>query len=288
MTAGTKALDAEFAEKTYEKYFSNELSQLAEFSFSPDQLDEEFFGFDEAFFLSGRHAVFPYVRFGRRHRRTGISLKGLENLSERAIRHAPDFRFNLLVQYKRPAFISSPRGTEWSCWNRPYYRYETMDHQQTALKGVEHQSRGRASVVYASPAFWEKTQLFQYARDRAVVENSNIAAASRLATHHRYTYITRGGQGKGHSEPIELSSPSIKEILQVGMEQEALPLRRHLKNAVSMMKEIASSDPITDRAFHLALEAHPFSEATPDGALHSFVVIDAFESVFDVTHFSFG
>jgi hypothetical protein len=42
---------AEFKEKPYEKYFGIELGRRTNVTFSPDQCDEGFLGFDDAFFL---------------------------------------------------------------------------------------------------------------------------------------------------------------------------------------------------------------------------------------------
>jgi hypothetical protein len=84
-------METEFKEKTYEKYFSHEIVRLTNISFSPDQCDKNFLGFDDAFLLPFEHLLFiaPYVRSSRRLRRSGIVLRELDHLTEEAVKRMP-------------------------------------------------------------------------------------------------------------------------------------------------------------------------------------------------------
>jgi hypothetical protein len=71
---------SEFKEKTYEKYFGFELARRTKITFSPDQCDEEFLGFDDAFYLPQLHLFpwLPYLRRSRRQRISGISSRDID------------------------------------------------------------------------------------------------------------------------------------------------------------------------------------------------------------------
>ncbi len=43
-------MKAQFKEKTYEKQFGIEIGRLTNIVYSPDQCDEKYLGFDDAFF----------------------------------------------------------------------------------------------------------------------------------------------------------------------------------------------------------------------------------------------
>ncbi len=69
-------------------------------------------------------------------------------------RDFPKFKFNIFIQYKRPEYIQSPRGTEYKDWGEPYFRYNILQHQQDILVQLEKNAGENAIVVYASPAFY--------------------------------------------------------------------------------------------------------------------------------------
>src|SRR5450631_1110624 len=126
-----------FKEKTYEKYFGGEVARLTTITFSPDQCDESYLGFDDAFrlpwFLLRRW--FPHLRRGSRGCSAGLSIRELDDLTAQMIQRMPPFRFNIFVQYKRPEYLLRSSAQEWSCWNSPYFRYDTTPHQHDLLLG---------------------------------------------------------------------------------------------------------------------------------------------------------
>lgn len=66
-------MDLEFKEKTYEKYFYGELCRQTQICYSPDQCDEHFLGFDDAFFLpkeflGGAASLPSTIQMGAAHR----------------------------------------------------------------------------------------------------------------------------------------------------------------------------------------------------------------------------
>lgn len=192
-------MQTQFKEKTYEKYFGSELARRTNIIYSPDQCDEAFLGFDDAFYLplSFARVRLPYMRRRRWRNMYGVSIRELENISPEMSRRMPPFRFNLFVQYKRPEYLSRASAQEWSCWDAPYYRYAPTPHQHEILRAIEQQSHGRASTVYASPAFWLADDLWTMVEEESVVENSNIVNVASLNNHSRFTYVSAGNKGKG-------------------------------------------------------------------------------------------
>ena len=172
---------AQFKEKTYEKYFGFELARLTNVTFSPDQCDEAFLGFDDAFFLSWQllKPRLPHMRRQRWARLHGLPLSTFDIIGDEMSRRLPPFKFNLFVQYKRPEYLSRSSALEWPCWRNPYFRYETTPHQHELLAKIEHQSRGRAATVYAAPAFWRSDDLWSHVKAQSVVAQSNIASVGR-------------------------------------------------------------------------------------------------------------
>ncbi len=266
-------MQIEFKEKPYEKYFAAEIARLTNISFSPDQCDEEFLGFDDAFhlpssFFRGR---LPHVPIRPWSRLNGISIRELDHIVGEFSRRMPPFRFNLFLQYKRPEYLSRKSAQEWSCWDAPYYRYETTPHQQDLLEDLERQSRGRAATVYASPAFWKADDLWSNVGAQSVISGSNIASVSKLRGHSRFTYVGPGNIGKGHSDPVDLESLTFQRVIEDGTSQEALHListsngLRRRSNRVLRSNDFGSR--ILDQIRYVLLEGEVSGVRIPDDSV---------------------
>jgi hypothetical protein len=201
---------AKFKEKTYEKYFGHELARRTKVTFSPDQCDEAFLGFDDAFFLPW--PFLPHLRRRRWARRPGLTISELDHIGDEISQRLRLFKFNLFVQYERPEYLSRPSAVEWPCWGKPYFRYETTPHQHALLAKIERQSHGRAATVYAAPAFWSNNDLWSHVTSESIVAQSNIASVGRLNGHSRFSYLAAGCVGKGHSDPVGIESPAIEQV----------------------------------------------------------------------------
>lgn len=283
-------MDTEFKEKPFEKYFSIELARLTKFTFSPDPCDESFLGFDDAFWmpLPWMAMHMPYVRHRRRARRQGFSISELEHIADEFAERMPPYRFNLFVQYKRPVRLISQVAPEWGEWGTAYYRYITTPHQQALLVKIEEQSHGRAATVYASPAFWRASELFEFAKNETVVANSNIASVGRLSGHHCYTYINAGFQGKGHSEAMDISSPSLEEVVTQGLQGDAVPFKRHLKQTANLIAESVDSSEDAAPLFQQARAALVDENVGNDSLTGALATISAFCDAFSVSYYAMG
>jgi hypothetical protein len=236
---------ATFKEKTYETYFLAEMRDRTRVFFSPDQTDEAFLGFDAAFHVPfpEMYPLFPFVRARRWSRFLGISASEIESFGQEINERLPTFRLNLFVQYKRPEFLVRTNAAEWKSWNRPYFRFGVDQSQQALLEKIVLKGAGRAAVVYASPAFHLSRTLFEYANAGTIISNSNIASAGLLRGHHRFSFIQAGHFGIGHSEPEEITSPSIDAILEGNALLESLPFTRQMKATVELIKLALEDDP---------------------------------------------
>lgn len=284
-------MDIEFKEKTFEKYFGHELARLTNITFSPDQCDEALLGFDEAFFMPVNwfFRFGPYLRRRRQGRLSGIEIDNFNKLGKSIASDMPDFKLNLFVQFKRPAYLTSRGAKEWSDWKQSYYRYETMPHQQEALERIDAQSFGRAATVYASPAFWQAADLWEHVRNEAVVDHSNMANAAKLKGHEHYSYIEPGYIGKGHSETVDFESDPLRQIITTGLERnEPLPLNQHLKKAAGAIIEATSGSDLVTPAFHQVQTSMGFEDLNPNSLYDAIAIIGIFSEAFGVRYFALG
>lgn len=284
-------MQIEFKEKTYEKYFSREIARLTDSSFSPDQCDENFLGFDEAFLLPFEHLLFipPYVRRSRRLRRSGILLRELDHLTERAIERMPPFRFNLFVQYKRPEYLRTRGAREWKHWHAPYYRFDITPHQQQLLERLDAVSHGRAATIYASPAFWTATDLWQFVAAGQVIGSSNVASAVRLAGHGCYSYVDPGHRGMGHSEPEEIESPSLKEAVSGGVKtNEPVEAKEHIIQTAAIAREAAGGDEETAMLLNQAEYLYLTDEPSRSRVMEALTTLVAFSDAFAISSYMHG
>ncbi|MDQ0314605.1 hypothetical protein [Amorphus orientalis] len=284
-------MDVEFKEKTFEKYFGHELARITNMTFSPDQCDEAFLGFDEAFLMppSWFFRFGPYMRGRRRERLTGVEIDEFNMLGKGLASHMPDFKFNLFVQFKRPTFLVSPGAREWFDWKQSYYRYAITHHQQEALERIDAQSYGRAAAVYASPAFWQAADLWAKVRNKTVVENSNMASAVKLKGHKHYSYIAPGYIGKGHSETVDIESDSLGQTIETGYEKnEPLPLNQHLKKAASAIIEATSGSDLITPVFHQVQTSLGFENLDPNSLYDAIAIIEIFSEAFGVRYYAIG
>ncbi|UES36710.1 hypothetical protein [Roseibium aggregatum] len=284
-------MDIEFKEKTFEKYFGHELAKFTNISFSPDQCDEFLLGFDEAFFLPEEwlFRVAPYVRRRRRAHFTGISKEDFDRIGKEVSRLIPPLKFNLFVQFKRPAYLISRGAKQWDEWGQSYYRYKITQHQQEALERIDKLSYGRAATLYASPAFWSEDDLWMHAPNQAIVENSNIASAGRLKGHGHYSYISPGFTGKGHSEMVDIESDPLQRTINLGLEgNEELPMNQHIKKTAGAILAATEGGDLTAPIFHRFRTAFGLEELDSNSFYDAMGIIEAFSEVFSVRVYALG
>lgn len=285
-------MDIEFKEKTFEKYFGHELARITNVTFSPDQIDEGCFGFDEAFYVPIEYLVkiSPYSRARRRHRLIqGIGIEDLDPIFGERVSILPKFNFNLIVQFKRPVFLKSPGAKQWGDWGQEYYRYAITPHQQRALEKIESISCGRAATVYASPAFWSSEKLFECAIAGEVLDNTNIAGVGRLAGHRNYSYVSAGKFGKAHSEAVDIENLPLREIISKGVESnEARSFDAHIVDVASILLKSLHGDDELAPIYNQVQRALFDWQLEPSSVLDAIRIMETFSDAFGLRMYSIG
>ncbi len=202
---------ARFEEKTYENYFNSELARQTDIYFPLGQVQEGSLGFDSSALSSNRrlwrrlgHPFWFYPSF------EGLALQEIANEMEHflgvTLDNIPSIKTNLLFQYKKPTFIKSPLGREWSYWNVPYYRYDIYKEQHDLLMHIDNLFGSKVFIVYASPALNDVNELVTAHLNRQIINISNFRRATELNTHHRNTYIQSGTFSIACSEPEKIEN----------------------------------------------------------------------------------
>lgn len=218
---------SQFEEKTYEQYLTSELVHGRREFFPPGQVLEEIVGFDVSLRTSSQSfwRLFPHLspfwhRILRRYP-AGIELspEWWHELEEDIQRLAP-FKFNCFIQAKRPDCMVRPDAAEYSCWNCPYFRYDTFASQQRALVTLAERTLGKAAVVYACPAFRTCHELWEAKRSAQLVSRSNFCEVLKLNGHSRFSFTTSGNTGFAHSHPVPVESTAFEDLLDLLQNQE--------------------------------------------------------------------
>lgn len=211
-------MQAEFEEKEYEQHLNLELLKGSNLLFPPGQMLENTVGFDAALFTAHpkfwKHFPFHYKWHHRllHNSPNGISLPiELWQEIDQNIEHFPKFKFNAFIQHKRPEYMKRSDASEWESWYSSYYRYKLMTHQQDALSKIADVIGSKGVVVYACPAYYKRSDLWNSIKNQKVVETSNFCQVSRLNGHGVFTYQKAGSIGIAHSEPERIESYNLQE-----------------------------------------------------------------------------
>jgi hypothetical protein len=197
---------ATFEEKTYENYFTTELSRLTDIYFPLGQVQEGSLGFDSSAFSFNRrlwrrlgHPFWFFLPFA------GLEFREIADEMEHflgvTLDNIPRMKANLLFQYKKPEYIAIALGREWVYWKEPYYRYDIYKEQQALLMHIQQQFGKRIFIVYASPALHDVNDLVSAYLNRQIINVSNFRKAAELNGHHRNTYTKAGRHSIAYSEP---------------------------------------------------------------------------------------
>lgn len=201
------------------------------------------------------------------------------------------YRLNLFVQYKTPEYVSHHRGKEWKDWKRSYFRYSITQHQQEALARLHAAARGRAVVIYASPAFLTWEHLTEYGKNKRIIAESNLASADQMSGHNRFTYISAGSEGKVHSKAEDINSPTFEEIMQSSLEQVGMALYEHIKIMAQAIDSSMEEDEygrrlmLTTRGALLSSIGVDLEEMKLSNFIYALSTIEAFSDIFDLNYY---
>lgn len=208
-----------YEEKTYENYFNTELGRRSKFYFPIGQVQEGSVGFDSAAYSTSRTLWWRFgFRFWFRPPVDGVPFENLASIMEselaEEVKALSNLKVNVLFQFKRPVYITTNSGNEWSTWQTPYYRYEIESHQQSLLMDVLNKLGDKILILYAAPALPGIAELVQAHLNGNVIERSNFRLASELSSHHVNTYTESGTYSVAFSEPEVLNNFDLIEMLE--------------------------------------------------------------------------
>lgn len=210
-------MKAEFEEKTYESYFNTELDKHSEIYFPLGQVQEGSLGFDASSFSKNRRLwkKLGYPFWFRPHFE-GLKLSEIADEMEHYLRvelnNIPNMKANLLFQYKRPEYITTTNGAEWTYWNKPYFRYDIYQTQQDLLMHIHNKFKSKIHIIYASPVTIDINELVKHRKN--ILNYSNYTRAVDLQGHHCNTYISSGTYSIACSEPERIENINILELLE--------------------------------------------------------------------------
>lgn len=202
---------AEFEEKEFEKPLYNQLENGKCDVWTPGQCFEGYIGFD----YSGNISTYEFwEKFGGFIPR-GVILNdynmGYIWRKMKRKRMLPDFSMNLFIQAKRPYMHS---GTfSGSIYDTKHYSFEINQRQQKILERLDQKLCHRALLVYAAPVFGTYEELFRYTSEEKMIENTSFPKVHTLSGHSHW-YYCNAQDGIAHSEPKEVETFSIYELIE--------------------------------------------------------------------------
>ncbi|MDF9809185.1 hypothetical protein M2116_000119 [Aurantimicrobium minutum] len=212
-------MKATFEEKEYETAANIELmcGPHSNFVRSSGQVLEEIVGYDTAASIGQYHPIWRILK-AQRPRGVVLLPAYFPGSTSRASGRLPQTSINLILQYKRPEYLSSPKSRQWSYWNNDYFRFQVTDHQQKALARLERNIGSRALVRYACPAFHASNDLEASQLAGTVLANSGFVSPNRLGVHKIWTYRKPGIAGIPNQSGEPQSFENIEQLIEISQE----------------------------------------------------------------------
>ena len=202
---------AEFEEKQYETAANIELGLQHAAVFAAGQVLEAVVGYDAAIHPPAQAPIWSLV---------GAAPGGLvltPNLWQRArvqpkAPQLPSTYVSLILQYKRPKYLTTSMATQWHHWGKPYFRFPILHRQQVILSHLENALAARAVLRYACPAFWMYNDLQTYQAARDVLSQSTFVSAISLTGHSAWTYDLPGTVGYANPNGERIQADEIAGV----------------------------------------------------------------------------
>jgi hypothetical protein len=126
----------------------------------------------------------------------------------------PSRYVSLILQYKRPEYLTRATAAQWGFWKSRYYRIDLDTEQHLRLRRLETNLSGAAAVRYAAPAFHTREQLENHQVSITVLRNSNFASPSAIGSQHSiYSYKQGGNEGYSNREPHKIEGQSYESLI---------------------------------------------------------------------------
>jgi hypothetical protein len=109
-------------------------------------------------------------------------------------------------------YLKTSLASQWDHWNRPYYRFPIVQHQQSILAHLEHALSTRAVLRYACAAFWTYRELQLHQTTNNVLAQSTFVSATVLAGHEVWTYDSPGVAGYANPNGENIPTDTIASL----------------------------------------------------------------------------
>jgi len=201
-----------YEEKTFETYFNTEMTRKYDpVFFPPGQVQENILGFDNSFYLPFTTSFWAYFGFDKIY--SVFYLNELEEYLFERINSLPNIKINLMLQYKRPEYLTLSTAKEWQSWNQPYFRYAVESEQQRVLMKISDYCNGNVVALYAAPAVKNRDELLRFAINSVIINNTNLKYAHDLNDHRRNTYANSGSYSIAFSEPEKIENVDLSHVI---------------------------------------------------------------------------
>ena len=219
----------QFAERQYEIAANIELARGRASPFVPTQSIEAYIGIDAAADPAKSHAIWRILSV-QIPRRIPLSPALWPALPRQFHDEIPGRFCSLFLQFKRPIFQDNKRAKYNTRMRGPYFQVGITPHQQRALSRLQNRVQGKASVRYASPAFWSRDDFDFHDEHRQILANSAFITPSRVKTHLKWMYAGPSGRVVLNPDPEDIDGEGweavVGEMTELAVRQS---LREHLR-----------------------------------------------------------
>jgi hypothetical protein len=207
-------LKANFEEKQFESAFTSELTRgsLKNQVFSSGQVLEHILGYDAATNAGPDHVIWSVLGAPRPRGVALLPTLWTPGQTPKA-GTLPTSLVSLILQFKRPEFMSRRDSAQWHLWHGRYYRFHRNDEQHRILLRLESRLGGEAEVRYASPAFHKLNELEAAQITGTVISKTGFASPHDLQSHKVWTYQGAGSIGRGNPSGPRRPFPGFDSVV---------------------------------------------------------------------------
>lgn len=207
----------------------------------PGQVAEAILGYDVAANLPRSSPLWAVLRASPR---TGVTMSPsfwAKSPDQPPDVSVPSSSVSLILQFKRPEYLTVPWAKQWGYWRQEYYRVrlDTPEGQLETLCRLEQRLGRMALVRYAAPVIPSWNELQRLQRNRQVLRKSNFVGPRRVQAHEVWTYARPGNRGFANPEGEEVAQESIEEFVSTladsrGTDHSILSHLRHVAEALGV------------------------------------------------------
>ena len=260
----------QFSEDNFKYLFIDELRDYVnDIPFLPTLAAETFLGFDVGLSLRSGNPLSPKIghpKFCHLMRlfrwllcrrikpssgtNGGVSLEAINRIATDLSKYKgwPKAHFDFYIQFKRANYY--PRGSKAArkAWNgKGHYRFN-IDKAQNEVLALNYLGAPTGvEAIYAAPAFHTWSDLRGHGVCGNIIQNSNIVDIQHMFrnwpkvnqsnSHSEYTFDKPGNSGIGFSDPAQIGSASLEEIIARQRDAKAKPFFRHMKETASAIRK---------------------------------------------------